>query len=551
MVVHVGVTLTEGELYYFDENEQRTDQMNIMKVTPDEPEKLNSVFEEIKTKTNGKQLGYLCFTVYSAYSNDMRKQLIEEGLKYGFKNVEMINNSEALYIYTMSQIKHVLSNGEIIWIHGCNNDDHLSYFQVWEIIDHKGVFIGCWGANSSKLSDLKFVVKASQLGKGPNIVLYSEKIDTSRFNIVFPDCQVLMITKENSDSKGSLVKARISAGDNRLAQLDALNHTTDDITLKLIQNSQLNRKRKNRMIKSYECGQQLPLFFSQKIKKTNFGTLEVASWSECLNGFVTPETVAADLLQYIKCKAEEFQGKPLTNVVITVPAAFNEAQKNATLEAAKIAGCEKVELLPEPIAAAFAYFHDRPISNNSKVLVFDLGGGTLDVCIFNIKNGKIHILSNTGDSKFGGRDFDTVLNYHFKNILYTKYGISVADSKKYLLMTKCEEIKEMLSECNSANLDIDYFDGNQDGFIPITREEFEKMTELLLNKVRNTIQSALYHSKYTANQINKILQVGGGSRMPMMKNLLYKIFPNAKHCCEVHPDEVVAIGAAHFARNTF
>uniref|UniRef100_A0A914QNZ1 Heat shock protein 70 n=1 Tax=Panagrolaimus davidi TaxID=227884 RepID=A0A914QNZ1_9BILA len=182
-----------------------------------------------------------------------------------------------------------------------------------------------------------------------------------------------------------------------------------------------------------------------------FGIFEINS-KVCLevekfNGKATvfPEEVSAELLKHIKQKAEEFQGKPLSKAVITVPAAFNEAQKNATLEAAEIAGWKEIILLPEPIAAAFAYFNDRSISNNSNVLLFDLGGGTLDVCIFKIQNNQIEIISNTGDSKFGGRDFDTVLINYFKNALSTQYGISFVKHKKYLLMVKCQKIKETLS----------------------------------------------------------------------------------------------------------
>uniref|UniRef100_A0AC34G6M4 Heat shock protein 70 n=1 Tax=Panagrolaimus sp. ES5 TaxID=591445 RepID=A0AC34G6M4_9BILA len=160
---------------------------------------------------------------------------------------------------------------------------------------------------------------------------------------------------------------------------------------------------------------------------------------------ISAEEAATDLLKYMKKKAEEFQAKKLVKVVITVPAAFNEKQKDATIQAAKSAGWNEIILLPEPIAAAFAYFIDRPISNNSNVLLFDLGGGTLDVCIFNITDGKIQIISNNGDSKLGGRDFDTVLFNYFKNKLASKFGIALIKDKKYKLLFHCQQIKEDLS----------------------------------------------------------------------------------------------------------
>uniref|UniRef100_A0A914Q274 Heat shock protein 70 n=1 Tax=Panagrolaimus davidi TaxID=227884 RepID=A0A914Q274_9BILA len=186
-----------------------------------------------------------------------------------------------------------------------------------------------------------------------------------------------------------------------------------------------------------------------------------------VNGLVSAEEVAADLLKHIKQKSDEFRGKKLTKAVITVPATFDIAQKIATTEAAKNAGWDEIILLPEPIAAAFAYFIDRPILNDSVVL------------------------------------------------------------------------------------DIDDFDPFQDGMISINRKEFEKMCEPLLNKVRNTLVAALYNSNLNANQINKVLLVGGGSRMPMIKILLQKTFPDSAHSCEENPDEVVAMGAAYYAQSIY
>uniref|UniRef100_A0AC35GQY9 Heat shock protein 70 n=1 Tax=Panagrolaimus sp. PS1159 TaxID=55785 RepID=A0AC35GQY9_9BILA len=268
-------------------------------------------------------------------------------------------------------------------------------------------------------------------------------------------------------------------------------------------------------------------------------------------GVISPEEIAADLLKHMKLKTEEFQGKRLAKAVLTIPATFTEAQKNSTLEAAKIAGWEEIVLLSEPIAASFAFFNDRPIEDNSFILLFDLGGGTLDVCIFKIQNNQIQIISNTGDSKLGGRDFDTVLIKYFQNALLTKYGISLVKNKKYLLMLQCEKIKESLTLLKNCFLDVEDFDPNQEGQILINVEEFKSMAEALLNKIKNTVQSALYNSKLDKNQINKILYAGGGSRMPMIKSLLEEIFPEAEHCREEQPDEVVAIGAAYYAYNIF
>uniref|UniRef100_A0AC34GVA3 Heat shock protein 70 n=1 Tax=Panagrolaimus sp. ES5 TaxID=591445 RepID=A0AC34GVA3_9BILA len=310
------------------------------------------------------------------------------------------------------------------------------------------------------------------------------------------------------------------------------------------------------------------IFDSKRIIGRKFNDIEIdESWNfsvdgenekvsikiDGFNGKIkkTAEEVAADLLKFMKNEAEKFQGTQIKKAVITVPAAFNDTQKAATISAAKLAGWKEIKLLPEPVAAAFAYFVERPIPNNTIVLLFDLGGGTLDVCIFKVENNQIQIVTNIGDSKLGGRNFDTVLINYFKNLLNTKHGISTLKDKKYKLMLDCQRIKEDLSAIESSSLDIDEFDPNMQGVISISREEFQRMTQPLINKIRNTIQSALFKSNLKESEINKVLQVGGGSRMPMIKDLLQEIFPDSEHCCEEHPDEVVAIGAAYYAYSIF
>uniref|UniRef100_A0AC34FKM1 Heat shock protein 70 n=1 Tax=Panagrolaimus sp. ES5 TaxID=591445 RepID=A0AC34FKM1_9BILA len=310
------------------------------------------------------------------------------------------------------------------------------------------------------------------------------------------------------------------------------------------------------------------IFDSKRIIGRDFNEIEIdESWNfkvcnenqkvklkvDGFNGTLTKtaEEVAADFLKYMKQKAQEFQGEIISKVVITVPAAFTDFQKAATISATNLAGWNEVKLLPEPIAAAFAYFNNQSIPNKSTVLLFDLGGGTLDVCIFKVENDMINILSNTGDTKLGGRNFDTVLINYFKNILNTNYGIAVKEEKKYKLMSESQRIKEDLTSILSCSLDVDEFDTTKEGYISITRAEFQRMTQPLLNKIRNTIQSALFKSKLEEDQINQILHVGGGSRMPMVKALLKEMFPNAEHCIEEHPDEVVAIGAAYYAYSIF
>uniref|UniRef100_A0A914ZDJ3 Heat shock protein 70 n=1 Tax=Panagrolaimus superbus TaxID=310955 RepID=A0A914ZDJ3_9BILA len=161
--------------------------------------------------------------------------------------------------------------------------------------------------------------------------------------------------------------------------------------------------------------------------------------------FKYPEEISAVLLKHIKEKSEEFQAKLLTDVVITVPAAFQQKQIQATYKAAKIAGWKNIHFLPEPVAAAFAYFIDRPIPNNSNLLLFDLGGGTLDVCIFKIQNDQLQIIDRSGDPNIGGRDFDNLLINYFEKKLFDDFEIKISQSKRIKLMLKCQNIKENLS----------------------------------------------------------------------------------------------------------
>uniref|UniRef100_A0A914Y327 Heat shock protein 70 n=1 Tax=Panagrolaimus superbus TaxID=310955 RepID=A0A914Y327_9BILA len=158
------------------------------------------------------------------------------------------------------------------------------------------------------------------------------------------------------------------------------------------------------------------------------------------------EEVSGALLKHIKQKVDEFQGKIHDEVVIAIPSTFTPKQTNATITAAKIAGFHTINFIPEPIAAAFAYCTKMEIKNNSKILLFDCGGGTIDVCVAEVINDQLNVLNYNGDSYLGGRDYDTLLFNHFHAVLKHKHNIDVmASSKKYALMEKCKEIKCTLS----------------------------------------------------------------------------------------------------------
>uniref|UniRef100_A0A914PF87 Uncharacterized protein n=1 Tax=Panagrolaimus davidi TaxID=227884 RepID=A0A914PF87_9BILA len=256
-----------------------------------------------------------------------------------------------------------------------------------------------------------------------------------------------------------------------------------------------------------------------------------------------PEEISAALLKHVKIKCEEIQGKELNETVITVPAMFDEIQNEATYAAAMLAGWKKIHLLPEPVAAAFAYFIDKPIPSNSKLFLFDLGGGTSFLIL------ELEIIGRSGDPYLGGRDFDNILIEYFREQLLSQYGVTVAESKKYKLMMECQEIKHNLSSRNEDKLAVDDYDLTKvNDYIPITRQQFETLAENLLMLIKSNITAALENAGVKLDEINKVLYVGGGSRMPIIKDLLlHETFPNAEHCYEQNPDEVVAVGAAYYS----
>uniref|UniRef100_A0AC35GVF7 Heat shock protein 70 n=2 Tax=Panagrolaimus sp. PS1159 TaxID=55785 RepID=A0AC35GVF7_9BILA len=341
---------------------------------------------------------------------------------------------------------------------------------------------------------------------------------------------------------------------------------------------------------------------------------------------IHPEEVTAILLKHVKQKIEEFQGKEMDEVVITIPVAFNMDQKIATHVAADLAGFKTVHLLEEPIAASIAYFVDRPIPSAFNMLLFDLGGGTLDLCIFKVEKKKFKVIVNNGDSNLGGKDFDTVLFQHFEKILETKYKITMNEKNRYRLMQKCVEIKHTLSIENETSLDVGEFnpkidellkmkrqelqkmikskksfdiedykideflritrhefeqiyvgefnpkieeflkmkrqdlqktveskksidieDFKIDEFLRITRHEFEQMCVPVLNRIQEVFIQIFSKTELTPIDINKVLLVGGGCRMPMIQLFLRNSFPKAEHSCGKNPDEMVAIGAAYFS----
>jgi molecular chaperone DnaK (HSP70) len=269
----------------------------------------------------------------------------------------------------------------------------------------------------------------------------------------------------------------------------------------------------------------------------------------------TPGEVYTYLLYHIKKKLEEYQGTLLKNAVIAIPSSFTEEQKDATIHAANICRWTIDDLLPEPIAALIAYSYETEIPNESTVLLFDCGDGTTDICIAKIVHPNINLLTDNGDASLGGKKFDKLLITYCGNILKERYGVDL-EKNKYRLMRICRKIKHDLSVDEEAFLYLDELilnnDKNKDDHLTITREQFEEMSEHLMQHAVEFIQDTFFldtlikafSSPCTADMIDIVYQVGGGCRMPMIKKMLKEVFPGAEHHFSLHLEELVAKGAA-------
>uniref|UniRef100_A0A914PWP3 Uncharacterized protein n=1 Tax=Panagrolaimus davidi TaxID=227884 RepID=A0A914PWP3_9BILA len=262
------------------------------------------------------------------------------------------------------------------------------------------------------------------------------------------------------------------------------------------------------------------------------------------------EEISSVLLNHIKKQIEKYQNSKLTDAVITIPSKFTDKQKHSLKTAAELAGWLNISFLPEPIAAAFTYFSEIDIPNNSNIFICDFGGGTVDICIAKVINDELKILNSDGDLYLGGRDFDNLLFTYFNGILKHKFNYDIAKNlKEFLLKKRCQLIKHTLSVTEESWIDVDDFDRTVDETIRITRTEFEEMSLPLVLKVKSVIFRALKNSNLAKNDINYVFQVGGGCRMPMIKKLLVEVFPDSIHHCGLNPEWAVAHGAALYAYN--
>ena len=262
----------------------------------------------------------------------------------------------------------------------------------------------------------------------------------------------------------------------------------------------------------------------------------------------TPEEISAMVLQKLKNDAEKQLGSPVTQAVITVPAYFNDAQRQATKDAGKIAGLEVLRIINEPTAAALAYGLDKT-NKDEKILVFDLGGGTFDVSILELGDGVFEVASTAGDNHLGGDDWDQRIIDWMADKFQAENGIDLRQDKMALQRLKeaAEKAKMELSSTTQANINLPFITADASGpkhlDYTLTRAEFERITKDLLDRVKKPVEQALKDAGLKTGDIDEVILVGGSTRMPAVHDLVKKLTGKEPNM-SVNPDEVVAMGAA-------
>ncbi|CCH90557.1 Chaperone protein dnaK (Heat shock protein 70) (Heat shock 70 kDa protein) (HSP70) [Modestobacter italicus] len=263
----------------------------------------------------------------------------------------------------------------------------------------------------------------------------------------------------------------------------------------------------------------------------------------------TPQEISARVLQKLKRDAETYLGEPVTEAVITVPAYFEDAQRQATKEAGEIAGLNVLRIVNEPTAAALAYGLDKGETEQT-ILVFDLGGGTFDVSLLEIGDGVIEVKSTAGDNKLGGDDWDERVVKHLVQTFNAQSGIDLSKDKLAMqrLREAAEKAKIELSGAQSTNVNLPYITAGADGplhlDVTITRAEFQRLTQDLLDRTKAPFNQAIRDAGVKVGDIDHVVLVGGSTRMPAVTDLVRELTGGKEPNKGVNPDEVVAVGAA-------
>jgi heat shock 70kDa protein 1/2/6/8 len=257
-----------------------------------------------------------------------------------------------------------------------------------------------------------------------------------------------------------------------------------------------------------------------------------------------PEEISSMVLVKMKEVAEAYIGEEVTDAVVTVPAYFNDSQRQATKDAGTIAGLNVLRVINEPTAAAIAYGLDNK-SSEKNILIFDLGGGTFDVSLLNIDDGIFEVKATAGDTHLGGEDFDNILVKHFSTEFKRKNNLDISDNKRALrrLRTSCEKAKRTLSSGNTASIEIDSLYDGIDFFTSITRAKFESLCLPLFNKCIDPVNKVILDSKISKSNVDEIVLVGGSTRIPKVQKMLSDYFNGKELSKAINPDEAVAYGA--------
>ena len=258
-----------------------------------------------------------------------------------------------------------------------------------------------------------------------------------------------------------------------------------------------------------------------------------------------PEEISSMVLIKMKNIAENFLGEEVTKAVITVPAYFNDSQRQSTKDAGLIAGLDIQRIINEPTAAAIAYGLDKKGDGEHNILIFDCGGGTFDVSLLNIDDGIFEVKSTSGDTHLGGEDFDTRMVDHFVNEFKRKNRKDIRDNKRSLqrLRSACERAKRTLSSSTQAYIEIDSLYDGIDFASTITRARFEDICMDLFRKCLLPVEKVLKDAKLAKDSIHEIVLVGGSTRIPRLQEMLSKFFNGKELCKNINPDEAVAYGA--------